>query len=308
MVAILMATYNGEKYLKEQIDSILNQTFSDFKLYIRDDNSTDRTREIISSYNDPRITYMSGENLGPAGCFFELLRKATEFDYIFFSDQDDIWFQDKLEKMLKEIKKISGPAMVFSDFSMIDSSGKTTSLSFAKYSNLQVEPGEVGINKIIAQPFVFGCASVINRELADMVLNPPENIEMHDCWISLVACCAGKLIYMDEPTIAHRFHDSNATGRSGQASLASRIKRITKGFNDQTLNSKLRLSQVNLLLENLDGKINAKSLDILLPVSAAMKKSRFATVLALKKAGISRQKLLNTLFFYITVLSVKGDF
>lgn len=308
MIAVLMSTYNGENYLKEQIDSILNQTYSDFEIYIRDDGSTDGTKKIVESYNNPRIKYVQGENLGPSGSFFALLNMVPTAEFIFFSDQDDVWYPEKLEIMLEEIKKYEGiPTMVFSDFAMIDFSGKCVASSYSEYANLQVSAGSVGINKIIAQPYVFGCASVINRDLADMVLTPPNGIEMHDCWISLVAAAIGKLIYMPQQTIAHRFHSSNATGKSGQDSNVSRLMRVTRDIKAQIQNTKLRLSQVNLLLEELEEKINSESLEVLGKLSAAMKKGKVATVRELRKFGVSRQKKLNTLFFYLTVLFIKGD-
>lgn len=308
MVAILMSVYNGEKYLKEQIDSILSQTYSDFVLYIRDDGSSDGTLELIKSYNDERIIFEQGKNLGPAKSFFALLNKAQTAEYVFFSDQDDVWFEDKLEKMLCEIKKYDQvPTMLFSDFSMIDSNGELIDPSYSKHTNLQVAVGKNGANKILAQPYVFGCASVINKALTNLVLTPPDGIEMHDCWISLVAATTGNLIYMPEPTIAHRFHSNNATGKLGQDSVSSRLERITKGLKQQAENTKLRLNQVNLLLSEQKGKINKESEEMLTAIASAMKKGKAATIRALKKYGVSRQKTINTWFFYFTVLVIKGE-
>lgn len=308
MVAVLMSTYNGGAYLKEQIDSILAQTYSDFVLYIRDDGSTDNTKKVIEEYSDSRIRFEQGENLGPAGSFFALLNRALDAEYIFFSDQDDVWYSDKLEKMLDEIKKYEKvPTMVFSDFAMIDSLGNITAQSYADYASLQVTSGKVSANKIIAQPYVFGCASVINRALADMVLTPPVGIEMHDCWISLVAASAGNLIYMPCQTISHRFHSNNATGKSGQDTLGARIKRITRDIDKQTQNTKLRLNQVKLLIKELDGNLTQENKEILEDILSAMGKGKIATVRALKRNGIARQKTLNTLFFYFTVFAIKGD-
>ena len=306
MVAILMSTYNGEKYLKEQIDSLLCQTYSDFMLYIRDDGSTDGTQQIVSSYSDTRIRFERGENLGPAGSFFAALKAVPEVEYIFFSDQDDIWYPDKLAKMLEEIQKYDGtPTMVFSDFAMIGSSGELLSESYSRHASLQVIEGMNSANKIIAQPYVFGCASVINRLLADMVLDPPEGIEMHDCWISLVAATAGKLIYMPQATISHRFHSDNATGKSGQDSYFSKFKRATKGLKAQIANTELRLRQVELLLQELDGRLNSESAEMLKAVSESRQKGKSATIRTFKKYGISRQRWLNTFFFYITVMLTK---
>ena len=308
MVAILMSTYNGQEYLKEQIDSILSQTYGEFVLYIRDDGSKDGTKEIIKSYNDSRIIFYEGQNLGPAKSFFDLIGKAANADYLFFSDQDDVWYPEKLEKMLGEIKAYDEkPTMLFSDFSMIDSFGKVTEPSYSSYASLQVEKGEVEIKRILAQPYVFGCASVINRRLAALVLSPPEGIEMHDCWISLVAAAVGNLIYLPYQTIAHRFHSSNATGKSGQDSFTSRLLRVTKGLKAQAQNTKLRLRQAQLLLEGFSGKIKPESKEMLENLVAAMEKGKIATIGALKRYDISRQKKLNTLFFYMTVLAIKGE-
>lgn len=304
MIAVLMSTYNGEQYLKEQIDSILNQTYPDFVLFIRDDGSSDETQKIISSYEDKRIRFESGKNLGPARSFFALLNSVPEAEYIFFSDQDDVWYPEKIEKMLAEIKKYDGcPAMVFSDFEMIDSDGRLLSDSYSKHAALQVCEGLVQINKIIPQPYVFGCASVINRCLADKVLAPPDGIEMHDCWISLVASAIGKLAYMPQTTIAHRFHSNNATGKSGQDSVLSKLTRATKGLKKQIANTELRLNQVDLLLKEFDKDLNNESKEMLEAVYDAKFKGKWKTVKTLKKHGFSRQKSLNTCFFYFTVLA-----
>lgn len=308
MVAVLMSTYNGARFLREQVDSILAQSFADFTLYIRDDGSTDNTCTILSAYDDPRIHLIRGENLGPAGSFFSLLIEAAHADYLFFSDQDDIWYPEKLSTMLTEIRKYEDtPAMVFSDFSMIDEEGVQTNCSYAQFASLRVSPGEVGVDRLIPQPYVFGCASVINKKLAQLVLFPPEGIEMHDCWISLTAAAVGKLIYLPVQTIAHRFHSSNATGRKNQSHPVERLKRLFSGFAAQTENTHLRLHQVNLLLQYHDKLLLPHVRAMLGDLSEAMAHGKIATVFKLAKLGIGRQKAINTLFFYLTVLGIKGD-
>ena len=307
MIAILMSTYNGEAYLKPQLDSLLAQTVADFTLYIRDDGSTDGTCALIRSYSDPRIRFEQGENLGPAGSFFALLNRAAQADYLFFSDQDDVWHPDKLARMLEAARPHKGePVMVFSDFEMMDGEGRITAPSYAAYAHLQVEPGEVPLAKILAQPYAFGCASVITGELAKRVQHPPEGIEMHDCWMALTAAAVGRLIYLPEATIAHRFHNANATGRSGQASLMARLRRITKGFSAQAENSALRLRQVRLLLQAHGPALKPEAEALLTRLARAMDRGRLPAVAALAKNKVSRQRALNTLFFYITVLFGKG--
>lgn len=308
MVAVLMSTYNGAKFLQEQIDSILAQSHADFTLYIRDDGSADDTWSILSAYDDPRIRLVRGENLGASASFFSLLRDTAYADYLFFSDQDDIWYQDKLSTMLTEIQKYDDiPAMVFSDFSMIDENGLQTNPSYAQFASLRVSPGEVGVDRLLPQPYVFGCASVINRKLAQLVLMPPDGIEMHDCWLSLTAAAVGKLIYLPVQTIAHRFHSSNATGRKDQTHPLVRLNRLYSGFAAQAENTKLRLQQADLLVQSYGELLLPHVRKMLEDLIEAMSGGNIAIVLKLAKLGIGRQKTINTLFFYLTVLGIKGD-
>lgn len=308
MIAVLMSTYNGARYLQAQLDSVLAQSRSDLVLYIRDDGSTDGTQDLIGACRDPRVRFIQGQNLGPAASFFALLREAADADYVFLCDQDDIWYPDKVEKMLDAIAPYGDvPTMLFSDFAMIDSAGEETARSYAEYASLRVAPGNIQVRDILAQPYVFGCASVMNRALVNLVLEPPAGIEMHDCWISLVAACVGNLIYDPMQLIAHRFHSSNATGRERQASFLSRLRRITSGFRGQCENTKLRLQQVKLLLENHGGILLPQAQALLEDLSAAVSRGRISTVSALRKWRVGRQRTINTLFFYMTVLGMKGE-
>ena len=141
MIAILMSTYNGKAYLQEQLRSVLEQTVSDFLLLIRDDGSSDGTVDLLREISDPRVRLILGENLGPAGSFFALLDAARQenADFVFFCDQDDVWMPDKLETLLSEIAKCpAGPALVFSDFAMIDGSGSVTGDSYTAMAQLRI--------------------------------------------------------------------------------------------------------------------------------------------------------------------------
>ena len=307
MVAVLMSTYNGQKFIKKQIDSVLNQTFDDFLLYIRDDGSTDNTINLIKEYKDQRIRLICAENVGPAESFFDLLRQVDDCDYIFFCDQDDEWYPDKIELMLKEIDKYDEPTMVFSDFTMIDENGVVTNESYEKHSCLQIEESAKILPKILAQPYVFGCAAVINKKLADMVKYPPEGIEMHDCWISLTAAAVGNLVYMPIQTIKHRFHSSNATGRADSDSLAARFRRITVELKKVSENSYIRLSQAKLLLKTHGDLIKSQQRSLLEDICNAKKQNRVSLVRVLVKNHVSRQGFMNTLLFYISILLYKGD-
>ena len=309
MNVIVLSTYNGSLYLRKQLDSVLEQTLSDFVLLVRDDGSSDDTLSILQSYTDPRIRILTGENLGPAGSFFALLEEARQLDadYVFFCDQDDIWMPTKLETLLNEIKTLpAGPALVFSDFAMIDSSDAVTGESYASMAGLRIPEDGNFFPKLLAQPYVFGCASVLNRELLVLVKDPPAGTEMYDCWISLVACVFGTVKYLPTATIYHRFHNSNATGRSGMNSATSRLKRITAQLKKQKENTALRLRQAQLLLDRYGSSIPENFREQLTALSEAGSKCGFSAVRTLRKYGVARGGFLQNMFFYFTAF-IKGD-
>lgn len=298
MNLILLSTYNGAAYLRKQLDSVLSQSVTDFTLLVRDDGSSDDTLAILKSCSDPRIRILTGENLGPAGSFFALLDQARAMgaESVFFCDQDDIWMPDKLEKLLAELQKSSGPALVFSDFAMIDENDKVTGDSYAKAAKLRIPQDGDFFPKLLAQPYVFGCAAALNRELLELVADPPAGVEMYDCWIALVASVFGAVKYIPRATIYHRFHSANATGKAGASSLAARLGRVTKAFRKQCENTALRLSQAKLLLDRYGDAI---------PKAQRPRLEELAknpTVRTLKKYGVARGGKLQNLFFYITAL------
>ena len=309
MNVIVMSTYNGKAYLQEQLRSVLEQTVSDFLLLIRDDGSSDGTPDLLRELSDPRVRLILGENLGPAGSFFALLDAARQenADFVFFCDQDDVWMPDKLERLLAEMGKCpAGPALVFSDFAMIDGSGSVTGDSYTAMAQLRIPADGNFFPKLLAQPYVFGCASVLNRELLELVKDPPAGIEMYDCWIALVASLFGTVRYLPQSTIYHRFHSSNATGRSGMNSLAARVRRVTQNFKKQAENTALRLRQAQLLLDRYGDSLSDAQRKMLRQLARAGKTGGLSPVKTLKKYDVSRGGRLQNSFFYLTAMG-KGD-
>lgn len=220
-VAILMCTYNGEKYIKEQIDSILNQTYQNFVLYIRDDNSTDNTKEIISyyvkKYNgkiievvDNKIAHSASKNFM---FLLEYVYKLDIFDIFVFSDQDDYWEKDKIKVTVDEYNKIKSkdiPILIHTDLTVVDSKLNTINPSFMKYSNLSAKRNKF-INYLI-QNNVTGCTMLINRSLVDLIKFDIEYIRMHDWYFALIASAFGKVIFIDKPMVKYRQHNNNVLG------------------------------------------------------------------------------------------------
>ncbi|MDB1553431.1 glycosyltransferase family 2 protein [Latilactobacillus sakei] len=215
-IAILMSTYNGENFIREQLDSIIAQkTTLNWVLYIRDDGSKDKTRRIIEEYqlNDSRIQLLSDrKNIGLVNSFLKLL-KEVDADYYMFSDQDDYWKNDKVKKSIECISKMDNlvPCLVHTDLEVVD---KDLNILNEK---MKVPPYLRSLEQLSFVNNVTGCTMVINQKLKEKVLNnlkSTSNIVVHDWWITLVASCFGNINYLNETTIKYRQHSNNVLGSS----------------------------------------------------------------------------------------------
>ena len=209
-VVILMSTYQGERFIKEQLLSILSQLPKDGQLLIRDDGSSDQTVAIIQSIVDPRISLTCGPNLGFSRSFFALMAATPDTaDMIMLSDQDDIWLPHKIERAWQHLKN-SGevPTLYCARQKLVDSELQIIGLSqrFTRPPSFQ---------NALTENIVTGCTAAFNREALDLALklNQPEKIYFHDWWLYLVVSAFGKVIVDEEPTILYRQHGGNAIGR-----------------------------------------------------------------------------------------------
>lgn len=215
-VAILLSTYNGELFLAEQLNSIIAQTFTDWKLYIRDDGSSDRTIDIIQKFVslDDRILFLasiSEENLGVKASFFKLLM-SVDSDYYMFCDQDDVWKPDKIELTLNKIKDSDNnrPAMVFTDLAVVDKQLNPINGSMMRSQNLRFHNQ---LSHLLVQNSVTGCTMLFNKKLKEKIKDTDvRNMLMHDWWLALVASCFGEINYLDKRTILYRQHGNNTVG------------------------------------------------------------------------------------------------
>lgn len=218
-VSVLLSTYNGEKYLNQQLDSLLSQTYKNFEIIARDDDSQDKTLEILHFYNITIID--SKKNLGAKGSFGALLEYAaqnTESEYFMFCDQDDVWENDKIEKTLAKMHEIEischeMPILVHTDLNVVDENLKVLDNSMWSYEH--INPKLNTLNRLLIQNTITGCTVMINKKLAQISLQIPDEAVMHDWWIGLVASKFGKIDFIDEPTIQYRQHGSNSIGAKG---------------------------------------------------------------------------------------------
>lgn len=216
MVDILLATYNGEKYLKAQIMSILYQTYTDWTLYIHDDGSKDNTVEIIKYFekNFPNIIWVNDgiSNLGPAGNFMHLL-KSSKAQFVCFCDQDDIWFDNKLEIMVNAFKgeNMAKPLVMYSqaiDFYSQDNNKIGRYSSPCKHYSIK--------DSIFRNGGVQGCASMFNSSMRDFINVEHEYVAMHDHILMLSGIINNGIRYIDIPLFLYRQHSNNATTHQPQ--------------------------------------------------------------------------------------------
>jgi len=211
-IDILMATYNGEKFLIDQLDSIMNQSHKNFHLIIADDHSTDSTQSILKSYaqKDNRIHLIFHEkNIGVIKNFEYLLSCSTA-SYFMFCDQDDIWHKDKVSDSLHKIKKTNSD-LIYTDLQVVDENLILLNPSFWELE--KIKPINKSIWKLsLSQNIITGCTIIARNSLKKNVLPFPKEIYMHDWWISFVASMIGKVDYINKPLVYYRQHENNTIG------------------------------------------------------------------------------------------------
>lgn len=269
-VCVLMSTYNGEKYLRDQIDSILGQKKVDLYIAIRDDGSTDRTNEIIKEYleKNENILFFKGKNLGVGESFLHLLSIAPDMDYYAFADQDDVWLEDKLITAINMIKRVEHKRS-FADFypgngfpisgEMIERESEDIKINNDSFvvpvlyasnqilvdaglnqiGNREVDITECDLYSSISSNKVYGCTMVFNQELKKHFLacgKPNDNVikvKNHDAWMLYIAFVLGYVIYDKKGRILYRQHGGNVVGGL-RPSFFDIIKRKYNHFTKQT--------------------------------------------------------------------------
>jgi glycosyltransferase involved in cell wall biosynthesis len=218
---ILLATYNGARFVKCQIESILEHARPGWRIIARDDGSADGTGRILQRLAarwPDCITVIAdrGERLGPRGNFARLMSCANA-DHIMFCDQDDIWLPSRIFKPLERMKEVEDalgrqtPVLVHTDLVVVDAQLRRVASSFWKYSSLNPKIGDT-LGRLLVNNVVTGCATTINRALLRAAYPIPAAAVMHDWWLALVAAGCGRLEYIPEATVLYRQHGGNVIG------------------------------------------------------------------------------------------------
>ncbi len=223
-VAILLSTYNGQRFVAEQLDSLLTQDYPSIQIRIRDDGSTDGTLDVLGSYaqRDARIKVEAGINLGCVGSFLNLLRSADS-DILMFCDQDDVWLPTKVSSAVSALAAagLHLPVLFHTDLVVVDEHLETLATSFMDQQGIRM-PRAHALEVLAIQNCVVGCTVAMTAEfarsakLSDAVVG---GAAMHDWWLAIFASCRGRLLYSPRPEILYRQHGENVSGAKRRSLL-----------------------------------------------------------------------------------------
>lgn len=300
-IDIIMATRNGRQYLKEQIDSILNQTFTDFRLIIRDDASSDGTVDLLSMYQtlypDKIKIVGDGTASGSAKNNFFLLMKESEADYVMFADQDDVWESNKVEEAYRYIrsreKKVGKdkPILCHGDPKVVNEKLEMMNESMGKVQKLDYKRKK--LRHYLVQNNLTGCTTIANRKLIDLCEEMPEEAIMHDWWLALIASAFGRVMFMGEAHMLYRQHGNNT---EGVKNLRSPIYLIKKLFDRKNVKKSLELtySQAEKFYEIFGDRLEMKDAETVKMFCSMKNKRKLSKILTMteyrfSKSGLSRE-------------------
>lgn len=310
---ILMTSYNGEKYIGKQIESIINQTVDNWHLIIRDDGSNDTTVEIIKTYcvSDDRIQLFQNETSrhGVYLNFFTLIdyaKKIETYDYYFFADQDDIWFEDRLQEMMlaaERCEHYAQPLLAYSDMQIIDENDELTYPSLNEIMGIS-EIGEYSL--FFTHGFLWGCDVLINRKLFELVpclpLNYPNiGIMSHDNYYGKFALIYGKVLYVQKPYIRHRRHGKNTTGQyKMKLTLVSILSKFFGGYAELTKTHARVYNQTLCFAQQ--AKLNGLQNSKVDQLEQVIEKGGVYAVLQMIKWKVKRKQISRTIGIYVVML------
>lgn len=240
LIDILLPTYNGSKYIRVLLDSLLAQTHTNWHLYVRDDFSKDNTIEIVKEYiaNHPnKITLIDngGKNIGINKGFSTLLKISTA-PYACFCDQDDKWMEDKLEvsldAMLKLEKKLPNkPCLVYSNLCMVDD--ELNVIAESRWKADFIKPHYLSLAKLLIQNPINGCVMIMNKRLVEVAQPIHPDALWFDHWVALVAAAAGKVEFIDRTTIYYRIHEFNASRGENRVTRTDEEDQLTRKLSNK---------------------------------------------------------------------------
>lgn len=313
MIYIMMATYNGERYIREQIDSILLQNYSEWRLWINDDGSTDGTLTILQEYKEKyplkiELLQSKHKNRGAKGNFAYIYKNVPPAEYYAFCDQDDVWDKDKIHKLLNRISQEDQkfPTLVYHDVQVVDKDKMVISPSFFKYTGLNINH-ERRLQQLLLYNCVPGCTMMFNHALKEKVVRIPETCVMHDWWLLLSAyCLEASVIKVDASLAQYRQHGNNDMGVVKRKNIGQTVAKcldiisFKKYLNNNSKMKRERILHAELLLENYKGNMPETSLIIVRDCLKLLNgTNRWKSFKEAEKKGFVFYNIVYTMKFYL---------
>ena len=298
-VLVLLSSYNGEKYIADQIESILNQkTSHKVDLLIRDDGSTDSTVRILHEYvelNPNRIQLILGKNIGYIRSFFTLIKQANNYDYYALSDQDDVWMDNKIEKAIKALENENNSIPL-----LFASTSYLVHDDLIPFGITQKQIKEITFSNTIIQNIFPGHNQVMNQLLLDELKEDIDysKIYVHDSWITNVAIIKGKVLFDNEPSTFYRQHNKNEVGYGhGKIGwIKERLRRIKSKHNVQYT------KQIDYFFKHFNNVMNSIDYKHLCDFFGYQKNIFTRLFYVIFSCPLYRQKKIETLYFKLLYL------
>lgn len=311
-VDILLSTYNGSKYLRELIDSIINQTYPNWQLIIRDDGSSDDTINIIQDFIKQlpeKIIYIEDQynNLGPSQSFSKLMEYSSA-NYLMFCDQDDVWLENKIEititeMLVLEAKYPNRPFLVHTDLTVVDRELNIISNSFWSYQKLN--PKLKNLNNVLIQNIVTGCTIMINKRLKELAQPIPKDAIIHDWWIALVASIHSGIYEIKTPLILYRQHNENNIGAK-KYNLYYFINKYRK-LHEPSDTIKRVIKQSNILLDRYNSELNSQQYELLDSFNNLLNKNRLSRLIDIFIYRFRKHGLYRNIGWIVLLVSLKKN-
>lgn len=311
-IAILLATYNGEKYLREQMESLLTQKKVTTKIYIHDDFSTDGTKKIIeqvsSQFPNRVIMINSSHSLGVVKSY-QFLLDNVDADFYLFSDQDDVWDENKVSEEIFLLKQFEGiPSLVYSDLEIVDSKLNVLSQSMFRSMNV-INTDKTAM--LLTQNVITGNTVAFNKALRNLIVNhfrmDDGLILMHDGWLGLVSSIYGKIFFLSRPTVKYRQHESNVVGaRKNKIDKLLHIEHLKQAVINTILQGRALNKKMSLFTDStLSFSQRQKAEQLVSSYAMLPKCSTFDKLNIMRKYSFRKQGLLRNVLFVLIVLNIK---
>jgi len=305
VIEVLLATRTGERFLREQIDSLLGQDYPAVRVLARDDASHDGTAAILSHYAEQvpeRFTLLPDRV--PSGAaqwnFLRLMRAATA-GYVCFADQDDVWLPSKISHSMRVMQGLekrfgtSVPLLVFSDLRVVDESLHTLHASYWEHERIQ--PGDIAtLSRMMLQNVVTGCTALLNRPLLELALRMPPEAPMHDYWVALIASAMGHAEPLREATVLYRQHGGNVVGATSDGASTAEVAARVMQSSGRREQWKIQQKTISAFLRVYGDQIPAEKRAVLQAFrDCGVSESGFARVRMMMTHGFLRRGLLRNL-------------